>query len=186
MPRSGTTSSRGCWHGPWWPPWPSTGLDDVLVVSPDREVLHPRGRARGPHPAPAVARPQRRPPRGRDDAMAGGADAILVLPIDLPFVSDAAIESRRSRRLVADAVAADRGARHRSPRDGDQRPRPAAARRHRLRLRPGQPRRATATGRRPSGPATSRSPSRRSAVDLDTPEDLVLVESTAPERLGVG
>jgi 2-phospho-L-lactate guanylyltransferase len=62
-------------------------LDDVLVVSPDRDVLH-RATDLG-------ARTLRQRSRGlnaglreaRTDVVAGGADAVLVLPIDLPFVT---------------------------------------------------------------------------------------------------
>ena len=69
-----------------------TRLDDVLVVSPDREVLR-RASAIG-------ARTLRQRSRGlnaglreaRADVVAGGATAILVLPIDLPFVTTEAIE----------------------------------------------------------------------------------------------
>jgi 2-phospho-L-lactate guanylyltransferase len=62
-------------------------LDDVLVVSPDREVLQSatdlgartiRQRSRGLNAGLREA---------RTDVVAGGAEAILVLPIDLPFVT---------------------------------------------------------------------------------------------------
>ncbi len=66
-------------------------FDDVLVVSPDREVLQ---RAAG-----LGARTLRQPSRGlnrglaeaRADVVAGGADAIVILPIDLPFVNAEAV-----------------------------------------------------------------------------------------------
>jgi 2-phospho-L-lactate guanylyltransferase len=73
------------------------GLSDVLVVSPDREVIQAaaelgartlRQRSDGLN-AGLVA--------GRDDVVAGGADALLVLPIDLAFVS---------AETVADVLAA--------------------------------------------------------------------------------
>ncbi len=62
-------------------------LADVLVVSPDRDV---RTRA-----ADLGARTLRQRSRGLNrglregltDVVAGGADAVLILPIDLPFVS---------------------------------------------------------------------------------------------------
>jgi 2-phospho-L-lactate guanylyltransferase len=62
-------------------------LDDVLVVSPDREVLR--------RAAELGARTLRQRSRGlnnglreaRTDVVAGSAEAILILPIDLPFVS---------------------------------------------------------------------------------------------------
>ena len=64
-------------------------LVDVLVVSPDRDV---RGRA-----SELGARTLRQRSRGLNkglreglaDVVAGGADAVLILPIDLPFVSPA-------------------------------------------------------------------------------------------------
>jgi 2-phospho-L-lactate guanylyltransferase len=69
------------------------GLHDVLVVSPDREALRAA--------AELGARTLRQRSRGlnaglteaRDDVLAGGAEAILVLPIDLAFISSDAIES---------------------------------------------------------------------------------------------
>ena len=67
------------------------GLDDVLVVSPDREVLR--------RAAELGARTLRQRSRGlnaglreaRADVVAGGADAVVVLPIDLPFVTSEAV-----------------------------------------------------------------------------------------------
>jgi 2-phospho-L-lactate/phosphoenolpyruvate guanylyltransferase len=65
----------------------------VLVVSPDRDVLHRavelgartlRQRSRGLNAGLAEA---------RVDAEAGGAEALLVLPIDLPFVTTETITS---------------------------------------------------------------------------------------------
>ena len=66
-------------------------LDDVLVVSPDREVLR--------RAADLGARTLRQRSSGlnrglaeaRADVVAGGATPILVLPIDLPFVSVEAV-----------------------------------------------------------------------------------------------
>jgi len=63
------------------------GIDETLVVTPDDEVRDLAVRE--------GARPVRQRSRGlndglreaRDDAIAGGADAILVLPIDIPHVS---------------------------------------------------------------------------------------------------
>ena len=67
------------------------GLQDVLVVSPDREVLR--------RAAELGARTLRQRTRGlnaglreaREDIVAGGATAVLVLPIDLPLVSADAV-----------------------------------------------------------------------------------------------
>ncbi|MFL5683152.1 MAG: 2-phospho-L-lactate guanylyltransferase [Chloroflexota bacterium] len=67
------------------------GLADVLVVSPDRDVLA--------HAASLGARTLRQKSKGlnaglreaRADVTAGGADALLILPIDLPFVTSTEI-----------------------------------------------------------------------------------------------
>jgi 2-phospho-L-lactate/phosphoenolpyruvate guanylyltransferase len=67
------------------------GVAETIVVTPDDEV---RGLA-----VAAGARPIRQRSQGlnrglreaRDDAIAGGAGAIVVLPIDLPLVSPAAV-----------------------------------------------------------------------------------------------
>jgi 2-phospho-L-lactate guanylyltransferase len=77
-------------------------IDDVLVISPDREAL---GRA-----SELGARTLRQRSQGlnqglreaRDDAVAGGADAIVVVPIDMPLIGPVALAE-----LVAplDAVA---------------------------------------------------------------------------------
>lgn len=66
-------------------------LDDVVVVSPDREVLE--------RAAELGARTLRQRTRGlnaglreaREDVVAGGATAVLILPIDLPFVTAEAV-----------------------------------------------------------------------------------------------
>jgi 2-phospho-L-lactate guanylyltransferase len=158
-------------------------LADVLVVSPDREVLQ--------RAAEMGARTLRQRTSGlnaglaeaREDVVAGGAGAILVLPIDLPFVT-------------ADAIAAvlapiDRGGpdarvvlvtdRHgtgtnvlalRPPDAIDFRFGPDSRQAH-LEA-------ALAAGAayvEIGGPL---------AFDLDTPADLVLVESIAPEAIGAG
>lgn len=79
-------------------------LSDVLVVSPDRAVLR--------RAADQGARTLRQRSVGlndglreaRDDTLAGGADAILVLPIDLAFISASSI------RQLATTLAAPEGA----------------------------------------------------------------------------
>lgn len=160
-------------------------LDDVLVISPDRDVLT--------RAAELGARTLRQRSRGlsagvrdgRDDAMAGGANAILVLPVDLPFVTVAAI------RDVLGAL----------PGDADTTPTVVLV----------PDRHGTGTNalamRPPDAIDVAFGPSSRDAhrhhaesagaryieivdsplsVDLDTPDDLILVEATAPERIGVG
>jgi 2-phospho-L-lactate guanylyltransferase len=66
-------------------------IEETLVVSPDREVL---GRAASAGTRTLLQRSQglnRGLGEARDDAIAGGADAIVILPIDLPLVSSAAL-----------------------------------------------------------------------------------------------
>jgi 2-phospho-L-lactate guanylyltransferase len=66
-------------------------IAETLVVSPDREALAQADRL--------GARTMRQRGQGlnagireaRDDAIAGGADAVMILPIDLPLVSPAAL-----------------------------------------------------------------------------------------------
>ena len=76
------------------------GIDETLVVSPDREVLT---RAAEAGARTLLQRSQglnRGLREARDDAIAGGADAIVILPIDLPLVSSVALE-----QLIAPLVA---------------------------------------------------------------------------------
>jgi 2-phospho-L-lactate guanylyltransferase len=67
-------------------------IHDVLVVSPDRTVLGwatdvgartLRQRTVGLNPGVR---------EGRDDVVAGGAEAVVIVPIDLPFITTTAIE----------------------------------------------------------------------------------------------
>jgi 2-phospho-L-lactate/phosphoenolpyruvate guanylyltransferase len=160
----------------------SPEIDETLVVTPDDEVRELALRA--------GARPLRQRSRGlndglreaRDDAIAGGATAVLILPIDLPRVSSAAISDLVStalaRRPPVVAIVGDRHGRGTnalllSPPDvidvhfgGDSHDAHEAA--------------AAAAGAsfvELDGPLT---------VDLDTPDDLLLVESEAdvPESIG--
>ena len=165
------------------------GLDDVLVVSPDREVL---ARAAG-----IGARTLRQRTRGlnhglteaRADVVAGGAEAILVLPIDLPFVTAEAVSSVVERLtqdddshndlsgprvvLVTDRHGTGTNALGLRPPDViDFTFGPGSRRRHRAAAEA-----ANATYIEVGG---------RLTVDLDTPDDLVFVESIEAERLGVG
>ncbi len=155
-------------------------LADVVVISPDREVLARASRA--------GARTLRQRSRGlnqglveaRDDVAAGGADALLILPIDLPLITADAV------RTVCDALDGSPSARrprHRPSRDRNECPRtpPAVGHRVRLRLRvargtPSRGRRCGATYLEVGGPL---------AIDLDTPDDLLFIESAVPEAIGV-
>jgi 2-phospho-L-lactate guanylyltransferase len=154
-------------------------LDDVLVVSPDRDVLR--------RAAELGARTLRQRSRGlnagldegRADVVAGGADALVILPIDLAFVSAEAIEellpplagAARVVALVTDRHGTGTNALALRPPDvidfsfgvGSRSAHRAAAIAAEARF--------VEVG----GPLT---------FDIDTPADLVLVESMAPEEIG--
>lgn len=156
-------------------------LADVVVVSPDREVLRLA--------AELGARTLRQRSSGlnaglieaRDDVVAGGAEAILVVPVDLPFVTTGAIDAlvdplianRSTVVLVTDRHATGTNVLGLRPPDViDFAFGPGSRAAHRDRAAA-----ADAPFVEVDGPL---------AIDLDTPEDLVLIESTAPEGLGVG
>ena len=155
-------------------------LADILVVSPDHEVL---GRA-----ARAGARTLRQRTIGlnagvaeaRDDAIAGGAEVIVVLPIDLPFVTAKAIGDVLAALGGSDAAVVLTTDRHGTGTNAlALRPPdvigfafgPGSRAAHRAAAE-----RAGATYREVPGPLT---------VDLDTPDDLIYVESLEPEHLDV-
>jgi 2-phospho-L-lactate guanylyltransferase len=152
---------------------------DTIVVTPDDEV---RGHARA-----SGARPIRQRGEGlnaglrqaRDEALAAGAEALLVIPIDLPRVSPESLRDILStladRRRPLVTIVPDRHRRGTNallvaPPDaieprfgGDSRAAHEAA--------------AQAAGARfveLDGPLT---------IDLDTPEDLILAESLAAETV---
>jgi 2-phospho-L-lactate guanylyltransferase len=157
------------------------GLDDVLVASPDRDVLR--------RAADLGARTLRQRSRGlnaglveaRDDVVAGGADALLVLPIDLPFVTPSRIatlvealpDPTPTVVLVTDRHGTGTNA---------------------LGLRPANAIDfAFGPGSRLAHRAAAETAGARYveiesplAFDLDTPDDLVVVESMTPEGIGAG
>ena len=157
-------------------------LADVLVASPDRDVLRRaaelgartlRQRSRGLNAGLAEA---------RADVVAGGAKAILVLPIDLPFVTSEAVaailaplagDAARAVVLVTDRHGTGTNALALRPPDViDFAFGPGSRRAHRAA--------AEAAGARYveiGGPLT---------VDLDTPDDYVFVESIETEGVGAG
>ena len=166
-------------------------LDDVLVVSPDREVLR--------RAADLGARTLRQRSSGlnrglaeaRADVVAGGATSILVLPIDLPFVSVEAVTSVVEALEAAVTAAAEAGTaapavvlvtdRHGTGTNA-------------LGLRPpGVIDFAFGPGSRDAHRAAAEAAGARYeevggalAVDLDTADDLVYVESNSTEGLRVG
>jgi 2-phospho-L-lactate guanylyltransferase len=155
------------------------GIDDVFVVTPDDEVREIATRA--------GARPIRQRSQGlnaglrqaRDEVVAAGADAMLVLPIDLPLVSARALEAaleplddpgRPLVVLVPDRHGRGTNALLLSPPDtiefgfgGDSRRAHAACAQE-----------ARARYVELDGPLS---------VDLDTPDDLLLVEERVPEAI---
>jgi 2-phospho-L-lactate guanylyltransferase len=156
-------------------------LDDVLVISPDRDVLRRasamgartlRQRSRGLNAGLA---------QGRTDVVAGGAEAILVLPIDLPFVTAEAVAALLPPLAGPDPTVVLVTDRHgtgtnalglRPPEVIDFAFGAGSRDRHRAAAE-----RAGATYIELAGPLT---------IDLDTPDDLVFVESADAEGLGVG
>lgn len=158
-------------------------LADVLVISPDRDLLR--------RAANLGARTLRQRSRGlnsgldeaRDDVLAGGADAILILPIDLAFVSALTVASvvgpllgggpGRTVVLVTD--------RHGNGTNA-------------LALRPpgviefafGPGSRIAHRDAAVAAGATYTEVASPLAFDIDTPADLVAVESMTPEEIGAG
>jgi 2-phospho-L-lactate/phosphoenolpyruvate guanylyltransferase len=157
-------------------------IAETLVVSPDRDVLA--------HAASLGARTMRQKGQGlnaglreaRDDAIAGGADAVAILPIDLPLISPdslgqliAPLGVVRERPLVV--LAPDRHGRGTNglllaPPDaielafgGDSRAAHAACARD-----------AGARYVELDGPLS---------LDIDTPDDLLLVEELADDAVEV-
>jgi len=156
-------------------------LEDVLVVSPDRDVLQ-RAAALG-------ARTLRQRSRGlnagldegRADVVAGGADALLVLPIDLAFVSADAIAAVLEPLAAAERLVALVTDRHETGTNAlVLRPPDVIGFSFGAGSRSAHRAAAEAAGARfveVGGPLT---------IDIDTPADLVLVESMAPEGIGAG
>ena len=158
-------------------------LADVLVISPDRDLLQ--------QAANLGARTLRQRSRGlnsgldeaRADVVAGGADAILVLPIDLAFVSAATVAfvvrpllgggPGRAVVLVTDRHGKGTNALALQP--------------------PGVIEFAFGPGSRiahreaaAAAGATYTEVAGPLAFDIDTPTDLVTVESMTPEEIGAG
>ena len=160
----------------------ATTISDVLIVSPDRDVLATasesgartlRQRSKGLN---AGVRD------GRDDAIAGGAAAVIVVPVDLPFVTAAGID------VVVVALTEGAGPtvlvvpdRHGSGTNIlGLRPPDVIDVSFGIGSREAHRTAAVAAGAtflELDGPLT---------VDLDTPDDLVFIESFEPDGLHVG
>jgi 2-phospho-L-lactate/phosphoenolpyruvate guanylyltransferase len=161
----------------------SEGIDETLVVSPDRDALA----AAAALGARTILQRSQGLNRGlreaRDDAMAGGAAAIVVIPVDLPLVSPAALDDLLApldvvseRPLVI--LAPDR---HRRGTNG-------------LVLAPPGAIEFGFGGDSRAGHAACAAEARARyvevdgplSVDLDTPEDLLLLEGLATRTADVG
>lgn len=156
-------------------------LSDVVIISPDRAVLSLA--------AEAGARTMRQRTSGlneglreaRSDVVAGGAEAIVIVPIDLPFITSGAVDA------VLDVLL-----------EGDQPGVVLCTDRHGtgtnlLAVRPPEAiELAFGIGSRGAHERAARDAGARYrevegalAVDLDTPEDLVFVETLDPDSLRV-
>jgi 2-phospho-L-lactate guanylyltransferase len=156
-------------------------LDDVLVISPDRAVL---ARAAGLGARTMLQRSdglRAGLAEARDDVVAGGADAVMVLPIDLPFVSTAAIDALLDALPASGPAVVLVADRHGTGTNA-------------LVLRPPEvvdfafgpgSRGAHGDLARAAGAPYIEVESPLS-FDLDTPDDLVLMDSTDPEKIRVG
>jgi 2-phospho-L-lactate guanylyltransferase len=158
-------------------------LADVLVISPDPDVIRLaatrgartlRQRTVGLNAGLAEA---------RVDVVAGGADALLVLPIDLAFVSAEAVAGvleplERGDPSPIVVLVPDR---HGSGTNALAMVPPGIIE---FAFGPDS-RRAHQQAAEAAGAAYVEVDGPL-AVDIDTPADLILVESTAPERIGAG
>ena len=154
---------------------------DILVVSPDREVLGLAARAGARTLRQRTIGLNAGVAEARDDAIAGGAEVIVVLPIDLPFVTAKAIGDVLAALGGSDAAVVLTTDRHGTGTNAlALRPPdvihfafgPGSRAAHRAAAE-----RAGAVYREVDGPLT---------VDLDTPDDLIFVESLQAEHLDVG
>jgi hypothetical protein len=178
MPKSARISPSGCLPGRWAAL--AISLGDVLVISPTGCCgAHPSWCTDAP---PADSGPERGPRCGAGGVVAGGADAIVVLPIDLPFVTAEAI-TQVLRPLDDDpgplvVLVTDRHGTGTNV----------------LALRPpgiigflfGPGSRAAHRDAAAVAGATYTEVDGPLAFDLDTPADLVLFEGMAPEGIGAG
>jgi len=158
-------------------------LADVLVISPDREVLRRaselgartlRQRSIGLNAGLAEA---------RADVVAGGADAILVLPIDLAYVNVTSLEALLTplHDVAAAPIVVLVPDRHGTGTNA-------------LALRPpdviafafGPGSRSAHHEAAEAAGAAYREIDGPLAIDIDTPEDLVLVETQPPEGIRAG
>jgi 2-phospho-L-lactate guanylyltransferase len=156
-------------------------LADVLVVSPDREVLGLADRAGARTIRQRTSGLNDGVAEARDDVTAGGAEAIVVLPIDLPFVTAEAVGEVLAALGVGGAAVVLTPDRHGTGTNAlALRPPdviqfafgPGSRAAHRAAAE-----RAGAIYREVDGPLT---------VDLDTPDDLIFVESLQAELPDVG
>lgn len=156
-------------------------LADVLVVSPDRDVLALASTAGARTLRQRTAGLNAGVREARDDVVAGGAGAVVVLPVDLPFITTAAVAELLAPLDDGTDVVVLVPDRHGSGTNA-------------LVLRPPD---AIGFAFGLGSRAAHRSAAERAGVpyievggplsiDLDTPDDLVLVESMASEAPRAG
>jgi len=158
------------------------GIAETIVVTPDDEVRRLAGTA-GARPIQQRSQGLNRGLReAREEAIAGGADAILIVPIDLPLLSPAALAgllAPLADRIDAGPVVVIVPDRHGRGTNA-------------LLVAPpdaiefqfgGDSRAAHADCAREVGARLVELPRSPLTLDLDTPDDLLLVEGLAPEAV---
>jgi 2-phospho-L-lactate guanylyltransferase len=155
-------------------------IADVLIVSPDRAVLEQAGRAGARTLRQRTSGLNAGAREARDDAVAGGAGVVVVVPIDLPFITPRAVDDVLAAIVDEGASVVLAPDRHGTGTNA-------------LALRPpdvidfafGTGSRAAHRAAAARAGATYREVDGPLSVDLDTPEDLVFVESMGSESLRV-
>jgi 2-phospho-L-lactate guanylyltransferase len=157
-------------------------IQDVLVVSPDRDVLTVASEAGARTIRQRSLGLNAGIRDGRDDAIAGGAGAVVIVPLDLPFITAAAVDDVVAALIESEGptvlVVPDRHASGtnvlglRPPTIIDVSFGIGSREAHRTAADV-----VGATFLELDGPLT---------VDLDTPDDLVFIESIQPGGLRAG
>ena len=157
-------------------------LSDVVVISPDRAVLTLA--------AEAGARTMRQRTSGlneglreaRSDVVAGGAEAIVIVPIDLPFITSSSVDVVLDVLLDVDEPTVVLCTDRHGTGTNLLAVRPAEA----IEVAFGVDSRAAHRDSAADAGMRYREVDGPLAVDLDTPEDLVFVESLDADGLRVG
>ena len=149
------TWSRDSCGGPCWRPWPWTASPTSWSSARTPRSSASRSDAGGPDAAPAIQGPERRLDRGVVPMWSPAVrTAILVVPVDLPFVTPEAIDALAEPLLAGEPTVVLVTDRHGTGTNAlGLRP----AGRHRLRVRAGQPSGSSRSRPAPPGLATSSS-----------------------------